>query len=192
MVLPSDSYARITPRYTGAAVPLGAANVFTCVVPDGTDPDDVLVPFTGAFEDVVALMTTAIAVTSILIKIGPDGTGPSAEFAVNLPGASASNAVSPNTSVLVRKNTNRGGRSGRGRFYLPGLREDVVDSGGQIASGTVTSLQSAVDDFYADMIAGGMPLVLEHGPLPPVVGADFLTSLTVAPKVATQRRRLRR
>ena len=93
------------------------------------------------------------------------------------------------TAYLIQKNTARGGRSGRGRWFLPGTVEPAINSGGSLTSGIQTDLLAAADGFLADLGAADVGLFLLHadGSTP-----DEITSFTVKNLVATQRRRLGR
>lgn len=179
--------------FTGTAVPTGAAVVVAVDNPNGTiSPEDVATQAAVGFSGVVAQLTTAISLTSVLAKQGPDETGPSALIGVSITGASGGNSLPPNVSVLVTKNTNQGGRSGRGRMYLPGFREDQVNVAGIIDNTYVGNMQDALDDFVTYMTGADLQLVLEHGPDSPFNLPGVVSSLTCQAKVATQRRRLRR
>lgn len=103
-------------------------------------------------------------------------------------GSVAERTAPPNTAILVRKLTGLGGRHGRGRMYLPGVRYDEVSSAGIIAAGTVTAYNERFADFYELFaeIAGGP--ILFHAD---ESAATVITSFSVQSRLATQRRRLR-
>lgn len=119
-------------------------------------------------------------------------TGPvSGETVQILTGTGTGTPLTPNTSVLVKKLTNRGGRKGRGRMFVPGqgVSEIDVDENGVIATSDLAAMQLEWGDFYTAMNAGSCPPYLLHsdGSTP-----DPITSFQVQQVVATQRRRLRR
>lgn len=107
--------------------------------------------------------------------------------------------VPSNVALLVKKATNRGGRRGRGRMYVPWIVDEAqCDDVGQLAGAYRTSLQAAFTNFLTDLAAAAptgpnAPMYLLHssgGSTTP--GApNEVTSLTVDSLVATQRRRLR-
>lgn len=113
-------------------------------------------------------------------------------------GLGSSNSLPQNTAVLIRKNTARGGRQGKGRLYFPGVPEGNVDNIGNIASATRALWQGAADSFLFNLQNTGEPGEGMDDPMIPLLlhndldDPDVITSLTVMPVVATQRRRLRR
>lgn len=110
-------------------------------------------------------------------------------------GGEGAAATPQNCAYLCHKRGSVAGRGGRGRFYLPGLLESDVDHVGTVASGKVTSLNTALSGFLADLTGGanvdGMVVLHQD---PGAYSADApapVTVLTVDAKIATQRRRLR-
>lgn len=98
-----------------------------------------------------------------------------------------------NTAVLVQKRTPTGGRRGRGRAYFPPLfpTEGAVSAIGDIDGVARISWQTSMDAFLDNCETNGIPLYLLHDDQPSSLLPSLITSLTVAPKVATQRTRLR-
>ena len=99
-------------------------------------------------------------------------------------------SVTPNTAVLVRKNTALGGREGRGRFFLPWAidKTDVNESGG-LDPTQASNIQAALNDLLGELFAQDVPMVLLHNS---VTVPTPVTSLTVDLLVGSQRRRLGR
>ena len=64
-------------------------------------------------------------------------------------GTDTSDPLPPASTVCVSLRAASGGRSGRGRAYLPGVPESGVDSAGQLLGGTVT-------DYLGNMGAFGI------------------------------------
>lgn len=105
-------------------------------------------------------------------------------------------------ALLIKKTTNRGGRRGRGRMFLPwAVNETSVSELGVVEAGTLSDFQDAADGFLlaigtASGEDGPNPMFLLH------VQADdqstlpgtpsLVSSLQVQSLVATQRRRLAR
>lgn len=121
-------------------------------------------------------------------------------------GALAQSSMPSSVAAIIRKTTNRGGRRGKGRFYLPWVLADAdVDDAGTVAPAKVTALQTACTNFWTHMSAGTgaitypLPLVLLHAPSGPEVDNPTtpgvptpVTALTVDPIIGSQRRRLGR
>lgn len=104
--------------------------------------------------------------------------------------------VPQNTAFLAHKNTGSVGRGANGRCYIPGVPEASVDALGNVTAGEVAALTGQLDQWRLDW-EGGAPVVkiavLHHGPGPvhALEPEGVVTSVTVDPRVATQRRRLR-
>lgn len=140
----------------------------------------------------VASMATALFFTGVRIKEGPNATGAAVEIAATGQGGGTAGACPPNVAVLVHKLTPYGGRTGRGRMYLPGIPEENVDSGGNISSSWLADRQSNLNSFWAELVAADLDPVLLHSEETAVSDPFVITSFAVQSKVATQRRRLRR
>ena len=95
-------------------------------------------------------------------------------------------------SYLIHKSTSLGGRAGRGRFFLPGVPESLVNSNGLLTSGTATAIDSAMSDFIGEMTATGVVPVVLHAEGSPITTPTAITAFSCDAKAATQRRRLRR
>ncbi len=97
----------------------------------------------------------------------------------------------PNVALLARKNTNRGGRKGRGRMFIPPIyiAESNVDALGTIDGASRTLVQNKLNVFMAQMEAGPTDVVLLHED--PSTAPDVVTAIVMESTVATQRRRLR-
>lgn len=186
-------YAQVNLKWTGNGVPLGAQTTFGVTCPIGAIPADVMTPVNQAlqFSDFCAQMSNEVSITSILVKVGPNETGPMGESASNYPGKVVSTPVPPNVAILVKKATALGGRKAQGRLFLPGAPENQVSSGGQLNPPHVDALQATMDKFLQGLTTynSAMHLLhtLENSPVPPYP----VMRLDVNPLVATQRRRLR-
>lgn len=100
-----------------------------------------------------------------------------------------------NCAFLVQKRSNMGGRKNRGRMYLPGVPEDALTAGNQLASGSVEDLQLAVDAAVtATQLAfasGGAPT--SQGAILHAVVTEtptLIQSYSVSNTLVTQRKRL--
>ena len=95
----------------------------------------------------------------------------------------------PNVATLITKNTSFAGRQNRGRMYMPPLTDGVISTGGIITEADRLLVQGGATQFLADLAASSIPMVILH--TDPAVTPTAVNSLSVASKVATQRRRLR-
>jgi hypothetical protein len=193
MLIP-EGFAQINAINTGAGVPTGAQWTLGIGLEDSLfTPETLAKEFenwllnSGLYQSVA----NDVAVTSVLCKFGPNNTGPSFLEVANEPGSGGTGGP-PNTAFLVHKQTSLGGRAGRGRFFLPGVPEAVVNSNGLLTSGTATAVNNRLSDFIGEMTASGVVPVVLHNEGSPIVIPTAITAMTCDAKVATQRRRLRR
>lgn len=177
-------------QFSGAAVPLGAA----CTV--GFDNNGSRTAAEAAedagtiFADTLLVgLTDDVTFVNCHVKLGPNDTGAAGDFAFAVDGSGSENSATPNVAYLLRKVTASGGRRNRGRMFLPGVAETAVNNSGVINAGALTDQQGRADSFFDDMAAADMPLELFHTE---TLAPTLLTSLAFDPRVATQRRRLRR
>lgn len=123
-----------------------------------------------------------------------------------LVGGQATPGAPPNVAVLLKKGTDSRPRGRRdGRAYIVGVAEDSIGEDGSLTGSLFTTMQTEAAAFYngisdtATFPSGDRyPAVLETTPAsrapgstPVVIGSRRVTSITVDPKVATQRERLR-
>jgi hypothetical protein len=140
-------------------------------------------------------MTNLYTFRGVTVRSGPDGTG--AVWTVNraVLGSVVGSPCPPNTAMLIAKNTGVGGRRNRGRAYVPGIDEAQVDPAGNILSAALTAIQADATAWLTETAAMVQvsEVVLFHSTPLGVAGLPptAVTSMTVRPKVATQRRRLR-
>lgn len=110
--------------------------------------------------------------------------------------AGATSILPQNSAFLLHKRTNRAGRTGRGRLYLPGVPEGSVDNVGNVSPGTVTGLNTALASWVADILNASdfEYMCLFHDSLgsAALVVPTPIASITCDPVIGTQRRRLRR
>lgn len=142
-------------------------------------------------------LDTDVTLGPVRASAGQDGNENLAVEGTNTyVGAASTLRAAPNTALLIRKLTARGGRRGRGRMYLPWhLAAANVTETGVIPSGGVTSAQTAADAFLVALIglSGVDAMSILHATGGSPTGApDDVTSLTVDPVIGTQRRRLGR
>jgi hypothetical protein len=127
-----------------------------------------------------------------IVRYRPAGGGDVqiAQSGVTSPGTAVWSPPPPNTVLLVTKVTALGGRKNRGRMYLPPcfITESEINQLGIINAGWLTSLQTLLTGFRADVVASSRSLQLLHSG---VEAPTAITALTHNNMVATQRRRLR-
>jgi len=106
-------------------------------------------------------------------------------------GLGTNQLLPPNCAVLVKKNTARGGRKGRGRMFVPMavIGEGFVDQLGTLTAANVIQQQNAWQAFLGATASMLQKPVLFHAD--PLIDPDPITSFTVTNLISTQRRRLR-
>jgi hypothetical protein len=123
---------------------------------------------------------------------GPMGIG---VHVANIPMTNAGSFLPQNCAFLLHKRSGLGGRRNRGRMYLPGVNEALVDNKGLMSSTATNGVNAAAAAMLANMTNGGgvVRMVILHtqtlgpgGTVPTPV-----TTLLLDPVLGTQRRRLR-
>lgn len=189
-------YAQITIPVAHSAVSRAAAVVFGVDVSGQPDPDLLAIAvqsrFVTAFASQIDSNCTIGPARSVVGQDGGENTQGSSDF--TNPGTRSSDSATPQIAVLLRKRSSRGGRRGQGRMYLPfALAESALSEGGIITSTTVTSLQTSCDTFMSGLQADSLDMVILHSVGLTTPGSpNVVTTLTVDPICATQRRRLPR
>lgn len=189
MIIPTG-YAQINYKGSGSAflrgweVTHGLSNTL------GSTPSQIaasaIVLWTNRIKPQISNLCTLDAVS---VKLGPNATGAEASVPCNVNGSKSSQALPPQTAVLVNKHTALGGRHGRGRFFFPGLTEDQTDGGGILTTAALAAWTTAVESFRTDWASGGDDMYLLHGD---ATAPTLITELIVVPLGATQRRRIRK
>lgn len=162
--------------------------------------------YTAAGRNVIAAfaagwksyLSTATRITGVFLTIGTGGENytlyvtPTTEQI----GTSVAAKLPQNCAYLVQKITERAGRTGKGRCFLPGVAPEAsVDDLGVINGTGITNAQAACDTWLDTLETNvpGVPMVLLHNEgSPGGTSATIVTALRIAPVIATQRRRLRR
>lgn len=141
------------------------------------------------FDDVLNVtMASSWDMVRTELQVGPNPVGPTYTSFAGTGGGVGGEVGFPQAAWLVQKRTAFGGRENRGRFYIPGLSESIVDTGGVILSVNVALAQTELDEFHTGLQAADLPMYVLHNSasLPTAV-----TSLVADATIATQRRRLR-
>ncbi len=201
LIIP-PGYAQVVWSFTcdGDSEPM----VTTCGIDLSEDPGDAdeLTAnrmFGAMVPGMIPVISSAYTLTHVTLYIGQDG-GPTVvhESTSEPVEGEAGTPCPPNTAVLIRKRTDLAGRRGRGRFYIPGVAESIVEANGNLTAPGKAAWDEAVVDFYSrvnnvDIGAVAYPPVVLHRsegigvePIPTPISL-----FAVEAKVATQRRRLR-
>lgn len=194
MVSIPSGYAQVNYKFGGLAAPTGAEITLGMDISNfaGSPADLGSVMYAAWQDNMAGRFPTTLDLLSVLVKFGPTETGPSAEIPGTGGGNVGSPSAPPNVAYLIRKQTGAGGRAGRGRFYHPGVFEADVNDSGLIGSEQVGIIQTALDAWYDDLTLGDVTPVVLHGAGSPLTTPTPITGFELDPRVATQRRRLRR
>lgn len=169
-----------------------------------TDPNAVCTALVGDFSapgSLFSVIDSNVTLIATHAALGTDG----GEDLVGVSGTPvactrSANTLPANCATLVHKRTTRGGRRGRGRWYIPwSAQAQMTDEAGKLLPADVTLVQNAVNAWFAAIQVNPGPMVLLHRPSAPGTTRpttpgppNVVTSLTVDTLVATQRRRLGR
>lgn len=188
MIIP-PGFAHVQHFFAGFGLPNGAAVTYGIAGFGVSTPEAAAELLHDAYRTtILTLCSNAIELRETRVKYGPNATGPFGSHIETFAGALAVPMVAPNTAVLVEKRTESGGRSGRGRFYVPGAGETAVLDSGSINPASLPLWQTEANDFLALIETSFVGMVLLHN-----ASSDptTVTNLTIDPVAATQRRRLR-
>lgn len=202
----------IPPGFGLAAIELaGSAGTPTHVTTIGIDLSEAGGDFVLAANGVMqayirgfrTVTANALTISRVTLSVGSDGPGGSVESNLSpVVGGQAGNFESVAMAPIARKITNRLGRSGRGRMFLPGvLTTTDVDINGTVAPAKRTTLNSACSVFMANLELGdpdATPPEIDTPPLPPVLLHSIapttptpISELIVQPTVGWIRGRIR-
>jgi hypothetical protein len=157
---------------------------------DFADPQTVVNACSAAWiAQILNVVDNSWALRRTDMRVGlTGGVGPTVENGTAAAGLQTGSASPPNCALLIKKLSALGGRANRGRMYVPGLPEAVVDEAGSIDSTFRASAQTRFNNFAAALAtATADPVILHDGPADPTP----ITAFTVQALSATQRRRLR-
>lgn len=194
MVLIPAGYGQVNFIMGGPGLPHGAEVVFGFQRnPEIEAPSVDAIAMHSIFRDAfLPRLCNTVGLRSTKVKWGPTATGPSYEHTFANAGAVTLPQGPPQVCFLLRKETEFGGRAGRGRTYLPGVAEAVVDPAGIISAGSVSDLTADCTEFLEAFLLRGTRLMLLHGAGSPLEAPTAITSMSCDARAATQRRRLRR
>lgn len=190
-------YASVSLKLQHSSLARAAYLTYGCN-PTSSDPAVVANSIVGCWLGPGSLNTkldSSVTMTEVTVRLGTDGgedlVGSATSTATGVP---AYATPPPNVAILVHKRTARGGRRGRGRFFLPWMVQanDVGETGNLLAA-TRTALETACNAFRTLHATDPGPIVLLHRPgLTSSGPPDVVTAMQVMALVATQRRRLGR
>lgn len=193
-IIPID-YAQVNLMFTGGAAPLGAQMTFGVQNATSLWAETIATRVLTLWEsaNLDERQSSAVSLTGCLVKLGPNATGPQALVSANIPGKGNAESAPPNVAAIIRKQTEFGGRKGRGRMYQPGIAEANISSTGTMSGAAFTAMQTSWSTFLTGLLEEDIPMVLLHseqdgGLTPPYV----VSSLLVESRIGTQRRRNRR
>ena len=152
-------------------------------VPTGSDLLDLHQAWGGSL---VSIMSSSVELDTTTVYIAG---GAREAYTEVIAGANAATMAPPNLAYLLNKHTSRVGRQGRGRWYIPGVAEGDVNNIGQLTAGIQSDIAAQVAEFLAFLPDIATAMVLLHSDSS---DPDPVTSITVNPLAATQRRRLRK
>lgn len=185
---PTSAFAELAWHFGGLSAPTGA--VTTLGVQGTMDPvEGWLGVLTGFWDEVRDEFVPELECERGTVKVGPVATGPTYSFAIGTTGTGQGQGVSPNVSVLVRKEVE--GISGRysGRMYWPGCNEGRIEANGVLTAQAQGLFQSAFSNAFTHLLNAGLtPVVFSTSSSDP----RNISAVLVQNRVATQRRRLRR
>jgi hypothetical protein len=185
-------YAQVNFKWGGAGFPTGAECTFGVGRGSTSTPEEDAVDIRDiTLTRLSDRIPSTVTLSSILVKYGPNTTGPFHELGVAEAGTGSSGDVNPNVAMLIRKTTSLGGRKGRGRWYWP-VAEDQVGQAGVLKTSPdqVTAMNEALALWLGDMATNDHTVYLLHNH--PDDAPNIVTALSTQATTATQRRRLRR
>lgn len=193
-VIIPPGYAQVTLNYTGAMFDSGAGATVLGFGGEGEITQD-LAGFAqnveGAWEGNMQAITSDIITLSSIYVLGPTQ---SVERGVGTVGSVTTDMEPPAVACLVNyKGQARGPRS-RGRSFIPGvLRNQDVNSIGDITSARVGEIETAWFGFLDDCTEGTAHVILQRseGVSAPLDPPPPVFTRAVSARAASQRRRQR-
>jgi hypothetical protein len=145
--------------------------------------------------NVMPLLTDQIRFVGLTGRSGPETASVVWETQRDVPGTYAGACIPPNCALLIQKRTQLGGKRFRGRMYIPGAPEVQIQANGNLDPVYLAQVVQQMNQLYVALagvnLVGELALFHKTTPLQDAIPPTQITSLTVAGKIATQRRRLR-
>lgn len=125
--------------------------------------DQLMDDYAAAFSGITS---NALDLELVQLTIGQDGPGGSVDSQRSPIPMTASGTINALAmSVIARKTTNRLGRAGRGRMFLPGVcAASGINGDGSLTTGYRSSVNGALDTFYDRLTnpVGDIPVRLPY------------------------------
>lgn len=134
----------------------------------------------------------------VILSVGQDnGDAPTVESTLEPVAGDASGDFLPlSCALLLNKRTQRLGREGRGRMFIPGvLKDNMVDISGTVGETTREAFNQVAEDFLGLLnlgiptVATSVPPILLHSD--PATQVDAILTLIVGPICGTMARRIK-
>jgi hypothetical protein len=194
----------IPPNYAAVIVPIkhsglnrAAAITFGVVTDPGSNPltdIEAIQQHTATFLN--GLVDSECTIGPAVMRRTPTGGGEPVTFvaATTASGGRSGDSQVPNVALLLHKVTPRGGRSGRGRMFVPwGLSESEVNDVGTLTTTAVNKVQAAANTYLTNLSNAAVDMVLLHNEGSPDANTPSVVEfLRCDPRVGTQRRRMGR
>lgn len=194
MPVPAGFFS-VSMRLSNAALVRPAAVTYGCERADALDPIANANLILSLFQTHVGpVLDSAVTIGPATCHLGSTSGESFAVLSTTTPGVggAALQSPTPNVAALIRKQTDRGGRRGRGRMYLPWFANETdLDEAGVIATTRANTLTSAFTAWVAAHLSNDVPLAVLHEPgISPTGDPSMVLSMFCDRVVATQRRRL--
>lgn len=179
---------------------------FKCVGASSDVELHLIVVFITCFIDnLLPVLTSTWSLTKVVWKKVSPTLGVEQIYTTSLPqaGAGSASALPAYVSAVISKRTLTGGKSHRGRMYIPGIPEDAttgsgINPGGAFWAALLAFCACVISNFVHPDPAGGTDLFDlivysrkiggSHFPLG-LTGASDVTQLTPVPQLGTTRSR---
>lgn len=158
---------------------------------DGDDFEGDAVEAVGGWVGLMGKLSSVVSFTKATMR---NQIGIVWERAYLTPGGDTGEAAPYNTAYLVKKTTSSPGRANRGRMFLPGVNEVLLDSNGIINGSKITGLQTGLAAMKSTFEAYNFrPTILHNSPTGggAPIGPTPIAAFAIQNQIATQRRRLR-
>lgn len=146
-----------------AAGPGGCMVTLGLDVPSGVAPLDLASDYQDAFvQNIMPALSNDVTLTEVRLRISvAEGEVVQSLFG-NFPGQDGSEASPPSVAWPVTKFSQFGGRANRGRWFLPGIPEDITEPSGAIQPAAITAFNEQLADYLEQMTSGDTGLVILH------------------------------
>lgn len=192
MIIPVG-FSQVNLQYSGLNLPTGGEVTFGVQninnLAPGAAANVVLTAYNTA--NVASLFSSDATLSSILVKNGPNATGPFGSVSAAVNGTDGADPNPPQVAMLVKKFTVQGGRTGIGRSYWPNVSANKVLDSGLLDAAYQTAAQTVFDAFLTQLDVNDLPMVLLHAESGSGVPLNVI-GYVVQSRSATQRRRNRR